>query len=184
VDSEGKLVGCLSEDLLLDISDLHTPVRQLTAGAPLSIVRDAHPFEAAQIMMGNRLTTLPVVDRTGTCIGLVVQNDLFELFTTLFATHEPGAILSIEIEPRDFCLSKLTHIFESNDVHVRSIISETPDELDGRILVTVKVDVTHTARLRHMLEHHGYHTVVYGSEDLTEEEFEHRVAEFLHFLDM
>lgn len=184
VDERGKLVGYVSEDHLLDIPDLQAPVLGMTDGPPLSVERDTHPFEVAQLMMGHQLSTLPVVDGSGTCIGLVAQDDLFELFTTLFATHEPGAILSIEIEPRDFSLSRLAHIFECNDVQIRSIVSETPDDLEGRLLVTLKVDVTHTARLRHMLEHHGYRTVSYCSEDLSDEEFEHRVAEFLHFLEI
>ncbi|RMH67339.1 MAG: CBS domain-containing protein [Bacteroidetes bacterium] len=177
------LVGLVSEECLLDAPDEHAPVASLCTGRPLTIPPDLHPFEAARLMAEARLPLLPVVD-DDRYEGLVLQTDLFTVFTALLATQEPGAILVIEMAPHDLSMSHLAYIFESQGVRIRSIASEAPGRLDGPIRLTVKLNVTDTARLRHVLEHHGYRVTAYYNEDMTDEELDFRVAAFLHYLEV
>jgi hypothetical protein len=86
------------------------------------------------------------------------------------------------VDPRDFALAKLIHVIEQNEAKVRAVASETPERSTEKIRVTLKLNVKETARIRHVLEHHGYHVVAsFGEQG---EEIEELVDEFMRYLDV
>lgn len=183
VDDGGKLVGLISEDQLLDAFDPDMPVGLLLGPMPLSVHPGNHVFEVTKIMVDHDLTTLPVTDADGSYVGSVGRHDIFDQFARMFSTQETGAILALEIEPRDYSLAKLVHTIEQNDVKVLSVASE-PDPSAGTIRVTLKLNVTDAVRVRHMLEHYGYHVVAAFGESEDEDDLRQRIEEFMRYLEV
>lgn len=183
VDDSGKLVGLVSEDQLLDAFDSDVSVSLLLGPVPISARPGHHVFEVTKVMVEHDLTTLPIVDSEGNYLGLVERHDIFDQFAKMLSTQESGAILALEIEPRDYSLAKLVHTIEQNDVKVLSIASE-PEPSDGTIRITLKLNVKDSVRVRHMLEHYGYHVVANFGEDVDEEDLRNRVEEFMRYLEV
>ncbi len=183
VDDAGKLVGLVSEDQLLDAFDSEASVSLLLGPAPISARPWHHVFEVTKIMVEHDLTTLPVADAEGDYLGLVERHDIFDQFAKMLSTQESGAILALEIEPRDYSLAKLVHTIEQNDVKVLSIASE-PEPLEGKIRITLKLNVKDSVRVRHMLEHYGYNVVASFGEEVDEEDLRNRVEEFMRYLEV
>jgi len=52
------------------------------------------------------------------------------------------------------------------------------------IAVTLKLNTTDTARVRHVLEHQGYRIVASFSEEEDDEEFRNRIQEFMRYLEV
>ena len=108
---------------------------------------------------------------------------MFDQFARMFSTQESGAIVAIEVSPRDYSLSQLVYTIEQNDVKILSIATEMPTVSTGSIRITLKLNVHDTARVRHMLEHHGYQVVASFSEE-DDEELQYRVQEFMRYLEV
>lgn len=182
VDKSGQLAGIVSEDQLLDAFDPEAQLSGLLGSRPVSIRPGEHVFDAARALVEHNLSTLPVTEAEGQYVGLVKRYDIFDQFARMFSTQEPGAILALEIDPRDYSMGKLVHIIEQTDAKVRSVASEPPVAAGGPTRVTVKLDTTDATRVRHMLEHHGYDIVASFGEndgDLLE-----RVQEFMRYLEV
>ena len=81
-------------------------------------------------------------------------------------------------------MSKLVYTIEQNGVRILSIASESPDYEGGKIRVTLKLNVKDASRVRHMLEHYGYHVVATFSDDSTDEDLQLRVQEFMRYLEV
>ena len=182
VDDEGDLAGVLSEDRLMDASGPDAEVRELIVGRPVSVPPEAHIFDAARTMVDHDLSTIPVVDAEGHYYGLIQRHDIFDKFAQMLSTQQAGAILALEVDPRDYALAKLVHLIEQNDGKVLAIASESPEQASGKIRVTLKLNVHDTSRIRHVLEHNGYHVVAsFGEND---EELEDLVEEFVRYLEV
>jgi CBS-domain-containing membrane protein len=138
----------------------------------------------AKVMMEHALTTVPVADQDGRFAGIVRRHDLFEWFARTLATQTPGAILALEVEPRDYALSQLVYSIEQNDVRVLSIATETPERPDGPINVTIKLNVRDASRVKHLLEHRGYRVVAAFGEDEDDADLLLRVQEFMRYLEV
>ncbi len=179
-----KLVGIVSEEQLLDADSPDVVVRDLIQENPVYAVTDQHVFDAARTMVRHELTTLPVVDRKKRFHGVVKRHDILDQFARMLSTHEPGAILALEVLPKDFSLSKLVYSVEQADVKILSVATEASDRPDGLISVTLKLNTTETSRVRHVLEHQGYRIVASFSEEEDDEEFRHRIQEFMRYLEV
>ena len=182
VDEDGDLVGVLSEERLMDASGPDDAVETLLVGRPVSVPPEAHIFDTARTMVEHDLSTIPVADTEGHYYGLVQRHDIFDKFAQMLSTQQAGAILALEVDPRDYALAKLVHLIEQNDGKVLAVASESPDQESGKIRVTLKLNVRDTSRIRHVLEHNGYHVVASFGED--EEELEELVEEFVRYLEV
>ena len=179
----GMLAGVVSEDQLLDADGPDAPVRSLLGPKPIVVEPEAHVFDVTKTMVQHDLTTMPVAEADNRYIGLVRRYDIVDQFARMFSTQESGAIVAIEVEPRDYSLSQLVYTIEQNDVKILSIATEMPTISTGQIRITLKLNVHDTARVRHMLEHHGYQVVASFSEE-DDEELQYRVQEFMRYLEV
>ena len=181
LDPLGHLDAVVTEAALREHPAHDAPLGSLIAGEPVSIGLDTHVFDAAHLMRQHGLSTIPVLGEDGTYAGLVVRSDVFAQLAHMLATEEPGAILVLDVPRADFSLGQVAHLVEQNDVRVLSSSTED-DPGAGLVRVTLKLNVTDTARVRHVLAHRGYRvTAVF---DEAENDLESRAAEFLRYLDV
>lgn len=57
----------------------HTTMREIMSRDPTTIAPDATIGEAAQLMLKNMISGLPVVDDEGQLIGIITESDIFRL---------------------------------------------------------------------------------------------------------
>ena len=102
----------------------------------------------------------------------------------MLATQESGAIVALEVNERDVQLSQIIYLIEQNDVRVLSLSTESREGDDPTVGITIKLNVKETSRIRHILEHNGYHVVAAFGEEEDSEDLLDRVQEFLHYLEV
>jgi hypothetical protein len=123
-----------------------------------------------------------VADKQGRYHGLIRRHDIFDKFAQMLSTQQSGAIVALEVDPRDYALANLVRLIEQNEGKVLAVASEEPDSSTGKIRVTLKLNVKDTSRIRHVLEHNGYHVVASFGE--AEGEIEELVEEFVRYLEV
>ena len=182
VNEDGRLAGVIAEKRLMDADGPEAPVESLLMGRPVNVRPDAHIFDAARMMVEHDLSTVPVADSDGQYLGVLRRHDIFDQFARMLSTRQRGAILALEVDERDYALAKLVHVIEQNEAKVLAVASELPEHSTDDIRVTLKLNVKDTSRVRHVLEHHGYHVVAaFGEED---GELEELVDEFVRYLEV
>jgi acetoin utilization protein AcuB len=73
-----------SEATTLSIWELHYLIAKIMVGEimtpdPITISQDATIGEAAQVMLDNKISGLPVVDREGELVGIITESDIFRI---------------------------------------------------------------------------------------------------------
>ncbi|MEM6646181.1 MAG: CBS domain-containing protein [Bacteroidota bacterium] len=184
VDDEGRLIGMVSEEQLLDASGPDAPLSSLYLALPIHATPDLHVFDATRMMMAHDLTMLAVADEDNAYLGLIRRSDLFERFATMLATQEPGTILLLEVPERDYSLSQLVYATEQTGARILSVATEPHSTENGTIGITLKLNITDTSRVRHVMEHYGYKVVALFGEDEDDEAISIRVQEFMRYLEV
>ena len=184
IDEERRLVTTVGESQLLDaeVLDPDTDLGRLPSGQPVAVTEETHPFEAARLMVSHDLTTLPVVGEAGAYVGLVRRQRLFNQLAQMLEVGESGAIVEVELGERDYALAQLVHAVEQNGARVLSLSTEPLP--DNNVLVTLKLNVGDTARIRAILEHYGYKVAGAFGEAESEEDIQSRVSEFMRYLEV
>ncbi len=182
VDEVAHLVGIISEDDLLGSAGPDEPVGSRLQGTPVHVAATDHVFEVTRIIMNHGLSMVPVVGADERYGGLIRRHDLFERFAAMLGTQSTGAILALEEDKRDAALSKIVYLVEQNDVRVLSLATE--EMPDDHIGITLKLNVRDATRVRHILEHNGYHVVAAFGEEEDSDGLMDRVQEFMRYLEV
>ena len=117
-------------------------------------------------MASNNLTVIPVVDAEENYLGLITQEDLIQFYATSFSFTEPGSIIIIETNKRQYSLAEISRIIESENASILSSFLTSEDD-STNVLVTVKVSRQDISGIISTLERFEY--IVKGS--FTEEEY-------------
>lgn len=181
LDPAGRLDSVVTEAALRAHPDPDAPLGTLMAGEPVSVEIDTHVFDAAHLLRQHGLSMLPVVGPDRAYAGLVIRHDVFGQLAHMLATEEPGAIVVLDVARDNFSLGQVAQIIEQNGVRILSVSTED-DPGAGRVRVTLKLNVTDTARVRHLMAHYDYRVVAVFDE--AENDLEERAAAFLRYLDV
>lgn len=134
-----QLLGLLSEEDIIkhNIEDaigsyslalLHTHVKE-----------DDHIYEVMRLLGEHNLTVIPVVDYDDNYMGLITQDSLLNFFAEAGSFTEPGSIIVLEIAKRDYSLSEISRVVESENAAILSSIVTT--NLDNSVVdVTLKIN--------------------------------------------
>lgn len=81
VDDQNKLVGIVSEFDLLGALRKGQKLEDVTAGEiltanPISVTKDTDVMTLVDVLQSNHLIRVPVLDNTGSLIGIVARRDL------------------------------------------------------------------------------------------------------------
>ncbi len=135
-----QFLGLITEDQLIEMDDPSEPIGSLALNLHKPYVYEwQHMYDVMRLMSEMKLSVVPVLDEKDNYLGLISINTLIEYFSTITASDNPGAVLVLEIDTRNYLLSEIARIVESNDAHVlSSYIHSNRDST--RMKVTLKID--------------------------------------------
>jgi len=159
---ENKYLAMVEEDDILDLEDPDTLLENMeyNGGRP-AIPENVHFYEALKVFHDQKLSVLPVISKDNEYLGILTRDSLLEVLAQYNGVKEPGGILSLEIEPRDYSLSEIARIAESNDVILLSVNTITNPNT-GRLEVLLKTNRQELQSLIATFERFKYYVVRYA----------------------
>ena len=165
-----RFVGIISEDMVVDENNLDLPISHYVADlVDTHVAPDQHIYDVIRTLSGHDLSIMPVVDAGGTYIGCITMPDLLTKFDELAVVNQPGGILVVEMDMRDYSLAQVAHIVESNGARIlSSYIFHRPDS--DKMELTLKIDREDQTSVIQGLERYGYRVAgsFHDSEDTGE----------------
>lgn len=161
---EGKYLALVREQDMLEWNRVGEPLQEadeLLAYRP-AISQKSHPYEVMRVMHSQNLTVMPVVDSEDHYQGSVTRCSLLDYMVVASGIDNPGALLVLEMEPRDYSLSRIASICEQEEVTVLSSHMAT-NTVTQLLEVTLKTNRFSLGGLVQSFERHNYRVKdVYG----------------------
>ncbi|MCB0633458.1 MAG: CBS domain-containing protein [Saprospiraceae bacterium] len=134
-----QLLGLMSEDDILN-HDVEEAIGSYALSSPTPCVRlDDHIYELMRMLAEYNLTLVPVVDDRGNYSGLVTLEDLMRFFADSASFKEPGSIIVLEMTRRDYSLSEIARIVESESAVILNAFVQSQSD-SPMIDVTLKIN--------------------------------------------
>lgn len=164
VDDE-QYMGLVQEKDVLDWTNPETQFNSAELQYRPAVFASGHPYDALRIANSQNLSVVPVIDNENRYVGSITRTDLLKYITENSGLDNPGGILVLEIDPRNYSLYEIARICESEEVLIISTQLFTNRET-GKLEITLKTNRTNLGGIVSAFERHKY-TVkeVYGQTD-------------------
>lgn len=178
--AEDKYLGIISEEQLLLSDDDNLLKQLLISDGGKSVQANDHFLKAIQIAVQNKLSIVPVMEDNH-ILGIVTYNDLLRNASDFMSLNDPGGLIVLEIEGKDYSFNELNRIVESNDAQITQLNSITDPET-GMMQVTIRINKLEISDIISTLQRYEYIVKYYFGEELYENELRSNYDNLMHYL--
>ena len=184
VITDEKYLGLVNEDQLLNVEEDSRLLETLQPEfSTLSVNANMHFIEAVRMANEFVLSVLPVVESDATWIGAITSTDLLKFLGKMNGIEEPGGIIVLEMEKRDFSFSQLSKLVETNDAHITQLNTYFDVTL-GLLMVTLKINKLEISDIIATFQRYDYSVIHYFGEELYENELKNNYDHLMNYLNI
>jgi acetoin utilization protein AcuB len=177
-----KYVGLISEDDLSQAENDHLPIEKFNQSISNPSVReDEHVLKAIQIAVQNGLTVVPVVGEENELMGVVTYADLLKYSSEFMSLSEPGGLIVLEIESKNYSFNEISRLVEGNDAQIKQLNTNVDPET-GLMEVTIKINKLEVSDIVSTFQRHEYNVKYYFGEELFENELRTNYDNLMNYL--
>jgi len=181
----GVFLGFVEDEILLEQEHLDVQIAQVELEcASCWIYADQHLYDVLRVAGEHQAKWVGVMDRDQQYLGVVPTQDALTAYAANLSIHSQGSVLVISLQMKDFQLSEISRLIESENTKILSCQLYT-DPLDSQAVeVTLKLDKVDTRHVKATLVRFGYQVKDFAQEEVGQSADEERIGNLLRFLDI
>lgn len=181
---KGTYHGIISDSEIYDLDDSSVPLKQVKPNLLRPFIDVySHIYEAISIVNEYQISIIPVLDEKEKFIGVISLQDLALKFSKITNAHEPGGILILEVNIRDYSLAQAAQIVESDNAKIlSSYICNTPDSL--KIDLVLKINKKDLSAIISAFSRYNYIVKASYHESKFDDDIQRRYEQFMNYLKM
>lgn len=185
VVDEGKLLGFISEEIILESNDIDREVKNFTLQGQNSFVsKGTHFYDILRVASDNKVQMVAVIDEDNHYAGVITVQDTLASFAQTAAVQMPGSVLVLSMNHVDYSLATISRLIEENNAKVlSSLVKEDPSE-SARLRLILKINQTDLSRIVATLERFGYRVIGRYQEVKQEPADKERLDMLFRYLDI
>ncbi|MES2386648.1 MAG: CBS domain-containing protein [Bacteroidota bacterium] len=167
VTEEGVFRGMITESNLNSLIDRKVKLEELQPfGTANYVLGRRHIFDLSAIAQAGGISPVAVLSDEGRYMGSAGPADFAAAFGRLYSVQAPGSIIELTMYERDYSLSQIARLTESNGVKIIHAATDTDPSDAARIRLTLKLNQLDVSRVVATLERFGYNiTALYNQAD-------------------
>jgi len=182
VDNDGKYVGMVNEEGLMQVPDDTIEISELKEGLPAFAVNaNDHFLKALQIGVENRLSVIPVIDENRELLGVVSYREMLKKASEFMNVKDPGGLIVLEMENTNYSFSEISRLVETNDAQITQLNTST-DPQTGLMQVTIKINKTEISDIVATFQRYEYNVKYYFGEEMYENELKSNYDNLMNYL--
>jgi acetoin utilization protein AcuB len=181
---DDKLLGIISEDDLLDAPDETARLATLQEELLKIAVKEEEYFmSAVQMVLDAHLSVIPVVNTENELTGVITAADLLNQAGKYLGAGEPGGVIVLEMDKRDFSFGEISRLVETHDATITQL-NTSSDPATGNLLVAIKINKVEISDIVAVLQRFEYNVRYYFGEELYENELRSNYENLMNYLDI
>jgi acetoin utilization protein AcuB len=181
-DEEFK--GLISDSDILNLANFSEAVGNHPLSLTNAYVKNSqHIYDVIRLFDSLKLDILPVLDDKNHYIGSITPEGLIHHVSGLMSLDNPGGIIVVEVNDKDYLLTEIAQLVESNDAKILGMyITTYPDST--RMDVTLKVNKIDVGAILQTFLRYNYIIKASFSEDMYTDSLKDRFDSLMNYLNI
>jgi acetoin utilization protein AcuB len=160
IEEDLSYKGLISESTLLEGGDIEKKLSEFKLDAEDKFAfSSTHFYDVIQLAMKNKMQVVPVLSEDRKFLGVISVNETTTAIAQMFASQGPGGIMVLSLKERDYSLTEISRLVESNDAKIISSFMMN-DEMDPSLIkLTLKLNKSDLSRVIATLERYNYRII-------------------------
>jgi CBS domain-containing protein len=179
-----QFLGLISEDDILEKATMDNPVGnvQLTYYKPY-VLEGSHFYQAIKCCVQLRLSLVPVVVTEMNYVVVITLRRLVHEFASYSSILDPGGIITLTVNVRDFAVSEIARIVESNSATILSLYTNN-DPNSTKMEVVLKINREDLKDIISSFERYDYEVIDVFQKSEMEEDLMDRYESFIKYMNI
>lgn len=159
-------LGLISEQDIYSFNNTNEPLgnHMLSLKSPF-VNEHQHVYEVLKLIDDLKLTVIPVLDDHKKYMGCITISKLVNFLSATYSVDNPGGIIVLEISNKDYSLTEIANIVESNNAKILSTFITSHHD-STRLEVAIKVNKIEIGSILQTFDRYGYLIkATYGKEE-------------------
>ena len=179
-----KFAGLISKEILLEEDGDAAILTLEDRFVEASILPHEHFLSGIKMVIGlGDISILPVVNESKDMLGVITAKKLVHAAGIFNAVDEPGGLIVVEMEKRNFSFGELSRLVETNDAYITQLNTYT-DAATGILQATIKVNKIEISDIVATLQRYDYNILYYLGEELYENELKENLDLLMTYLNI
>src|SRR6478609_513602 len=185
VVENGKLMGFISEDIIIESNDVERPLGAFElVGKNCVVSLESHFYDILRVAAEHKLQIVAVQNEEQFYEGVITVQDIMTSFAQTAAVQMQGGILVLSMDLIDYSMAEIARLVEENKAKIiASTMVEDPMD-KGKIKLTIKVNQIDMSRIVATLERFGYRVIGRYQETRVESDDKDRLDLLMRYLNI
>jgi len=180
---EGYLLGLISENLLMECDDLIKMEQLREQMLPQKIAEGIHLFDVLKMTAEQSAYFFPVVNTENEYIGCTSPQRILTLLTQQSSLTTSGGIIVLELETRNYSLTEISKIVESNNAMILHSMAATSAN-QHFIQVSLKINKNDLRDIQSSFERYQYTVLAVLHQSEYEQQLQERFDSLMRYLEV
>jgi signal-transduction protein with cAMP-binding, CBS, and nucleotidyltransferase domain len=177
--------GLVSEEVIYQHNEENALVRDLELICTnVYVLYHQHFYDILRVAIANQVQAIAVIGEEGNFLGVVTVNDTINAFAESSFMQESGGILVLLVDQRDYSLSEISRLVESNNAKILSTHINYDKEDNSKLRITLKINKIDLNRIVATFERFNYRIIAKFHSSENEEMNKDRLDLLLRYLDI
>lgn len=184
VVENGHYLGLISEVSLLSNHPNDLLIHDLRSSfLAISIGSENNLYDILTSFRAQKIGALPVVDSENQYLGVIHSHSFLDQLSSILGANEPGGVIILEINIKDYSPSEIAQIVESNDVKIINLFFTSIPE-STRAEVTMKLNRLDIDAVVQAFNRYNYFVKATYSESPNTDDLLERFQSFMKYLNV
>lgn len=175
-------LGIVSEEQLLHSDEEHALQLISLSDVGTAVQANDHFLKAIQIAVQFKLSMVPVVHEKE-LLGIVTYTDLLRNASDFMSLNDPGGLIVLEIDNKDYSFNEINRIVESNDAQITQLNTYVDPET-GVMQVTIRISKLELSDIVSTFQRYEYTVKHYFGEEIYENELKTNFDNLMNYLEI
>jgi acetoin utilization protein AcuB len=178
---DDKYFGLVFEDDLVNMDDTTEIETISTHLSRVAVHGHMHFIEAVQTANDYHLTLVPVIEKENDFLGVILVGDLLRTLGKMSGSSEPGGLIVLEMEQRNFSFAEISKLIETNDAQITQL-NTFWDNVSESFIVTIKINKFEISDIVATFQRYDYQVKYYFGDELYENELKDNYDHLMNYL--
>lgn len=178
-----KYQGLVFEEDLMNVDNTSLLETIHSHFSKVSVRAHTHFIESIQTANDYNLTIIPVIENENDFLGVIPATELLKQLGKITGASEPGGLIIIEMDQRNFSFAEISKLVETNDAQITQLNTYWDNNLEA-FFVTLKINKFEISDIVATFQRYEYEVKYYFGEELYENELKDNYDHLMNYLNI